>query len=86
VTLFVGAGFCEEAAYPLIMFILWVTFLVLATISDSDYHSVRLFGCAQYSFVIVVPGTVPLGKIFEGLALLKIQRVLNVPFLALQFD
>jgi hypothetical protein len=27
-----------------------------------------------------------LGKIFEGLALLKIQRVLNVPFLALQFD
>ena len=52
VTLFVGAGFCKEAAYPLISFIPWVTFLVLATISDSDYHSVRLFLLAVHDIVL----------------------------------
>lgn len=43
VTLFIRAGFCEEAAYPSISFILWIIFLVLATMLDLDYHSVRLF-------------------------------------------
>jgi len=52
VTLFVGAGFCEEAAYPLISFILWVTLLVLVTTSYLDYHSVRLFLLAVDDIVL----------------------------------
>ena len=71
VTLFVGAGFCEETSYPLIMFILWVTFLVLAIISDSDYHSVRLFGCARYSSVICCPWYSSLGENFRGSCVAK---------------
>jgi hypothetical protein len=85
VSLFIGAGFCKEATYPLISFILWVTLLVLATIPDSN--SVRLFfvGCAYIS-VICCPWYSSLGKNFPGLAELKIQWVLNMPFLALQFS
>jgi hypothetical protein len=81
VTLFVGAGFCEEAAYPLIMFILWVTFLVLATISDSGYHSVRLFGCAQYSFCDRCPWYSSLGEIFRGSCVAKDPKGAERPIL-----